>query len=123
MSLKTKIQNYFSTHELSCEDDVDRTLAIKQSFELYKKISQDMEEPEEYLSHMNNDLVKLIGYKIDLVEKKDLEGITLWNELDQRMYENDELSEEKIVELLKEVPISFLISFLGYAAYKERQWL
>jgi hypothetical protein len=123
MSLKTKIQNYFSTHELSCEDDVDRTLAIKQSFELYKKISQDMEEPEEYLSHMNNDLVKLIGYKIDLVEKKDLEGISLWNEVDQRMYENDELSEEKIVELLKEVPISFLISFLGYAAYKERQWL
>ena len=123
MSLKTKIQNYFSTHELSCEDDVDRTLAIKQSFELYKKISQDMEEPEEYLSHMNNDLVKLIGYKIDLVEKKDLEGIRLWNEVDQRMYENDELSEEKIVELLKEVPISFLISFLGYAAYKERQWL
>jgi hypothetical protein len=123
MSLKTKIQNYFSTHELSCEDDVDRTLAIKQSFELYKKISQDMEEPEEYLSHMNNDLVKLIGYKIDLVEKKDLEGITLWNEVDQRMYKNDELSEEKIVEFLKEVPISFLISFLGYAAYKERQWL
>jgi hypothetical protein len=123
MSLKTKIQHYFSTHELSCEDDVDRTLAIKQSFELYKKISQDMEEPEEYLSHMNNDLVKLIGYKIDLVEKKDLEGISLWNEVDQRMYEKENLSEEKIVELLKEVPISFLISFLGYAAYKERQWL
>ena len=123
MSLKTKIQHYFSTHELSCEDDVDRTLAIQQSFELYKKISQDMEEPEEYLSHMNNDLVKLIGYKIDLVEKKDLEGISLWNEVDQRMYEKENLSEEKIVELLKEVPISFLISFLGYAAYKERQWL
>lgn len=123
MSLKTKIQSYFSTHELSCEDDVDRTLAIQQSFELYKKISESMEEPEEYLSHMNNDLVKLIGYKIDLVEKKDLEGISLWNEVDQRMYEKDNLSEEKIVELLKEVPISFLISFLGYAAYKERQWL
>jgi predicted nucleotidyltransferase len=82
-----------------------------------------MEEPEEYLSHMNNDLVKLIGYKIDLVEKKDLEGISLWDELDQRMYEKDDLSEEKIVEVLNEVPISFLISFLGYAAYKERQWL
>lgn len=123
MSLKTKIQSYFSTHELCCEDDVDRSLAIKQSFELYKKISQDMEEPEEYLSHMNNDLVKLVGYKIDLVEKKDLAGISLWNELDQRMYEKENLSEEKIVELLKEVPISFLISFVGYAAYKERQWL
>ena len=123
MSLKTKIQHYFSTHELACEDDVDRTLAIQQSFELYKKISEAMEEPEEYLSHMNNDLVKLIGYKIDLVEKKDLEGISLWNELDQRMYDKDALSEEKIVDVLKEVPISFLISFLGYAAYKERQWL
>lgn len=123
MSLKTKIQHYFSTHELSCEDDVDRSLAIKQSFELYKKISLDMEEPEEYLSHMNNDLVKLIGYKIDLVEKKDHEGIDLWNEVDQRMYEKEALSEEKIVDLLKEVPISFLMSFLGYAAYKERQWL
>jgi len=123
MSLKSQIQCYFSTHELSCEDDVERSLVIKQSIELYKKISQDMEEPEEYLSYMNNDLVKLIGYRNDLVESKNAEGLHLWNELDQRMYESGELSEQKIVELLHEIPLFFLMSFLGYAAYKERQWL
>ena len=82
----------------------------------------DEQLSEEYLNSMNNDLVKLIGYRIDLENKKDQYGLTLWDELDQRMYVENVVSEKKIIEVLEEVPMFFLMSFLGYACYKEKQW-
>ena len=78
-----------------------------------------MNEPNEYLNYINNDMVKLIGYYIDFKKNKDKEGIKLWNELDKRMFEKDIVNQKKIEELLKEVPLYFLLSFLGYASYKE----
>jgi hypothetical protein len=73
----------------------------------------------DYLNYINNDLVKMIGYKVDLKKNKDKEGIQLWNELDKRMYENKAVNEKKIELILDEVPLYFLLSFLGYASYKE----
>jgi hypothetical protein len=73
----------------------------------------------EYLNYINNDLVKFIGYKVDLKKNKDVEGIKLWNQLDKLMYENKVVNEEKIERLLYDVPLYFLLSFLGYASYKE----
>ena len=67
---------------------------------------------------MNNDLVKMIGYKNDLLKNKDKEGVQLWNSLDKRMYANKKLQESKIADLLQEVPLYFLLSFLGYASYR-----
>ena len=52
-----------------------------------------MNEPDEYLNYINNDLVKMIGYK--------------------------EVNEQKIELLLENVPLYFLLSFLGYASYKD----
>jgi len=120
--LKQKIQEYFSTRDLSCDDDVDRKIVIQQTIEIYRRISSHMEEPDEYLSYMNNDIVKLIGYRMELEEKKDIDGIHLWKELDERMYEGETVIESKVIDVLLEVPLGFLMSFLGYAAYKERQW-
>jgi len=120
--ISSKIREYFSTRELACEDDVSRNEVIEQTIEIYKRITQKMDEPEEYLNSMNNDLVKLIGYRIELENKKDHYGLNLWDELDQRMYEDTVVSEKKIIEVLQEVPMFFLMSFLGYACYKEKQW-
>lgn len=120
--ISSKIREYFSTRELACEDDVSRNEVIDQTIEIYKRITQNMDEPEEYLNSMNNDLVKLIGYRIDLENKKDHYGLSLWDELDQRMYEDTVVSEKKVIEVLHEVPMFFLMSFLGYACYKEKQW-
>lgn len=120
--ISSKIREYFSTRELACEDDVSRNEVINQTIEIYKRIYQKMDEPEEYLNSMNNDLVKLIGYRIDLENKKDHYGLNLWDELDQRMYLENVVSEKKIIEVLEEVPMFFLMSFLGYACYKEKQW-
>lgn len=78
-----------------------------------------MDEPDEYLNYINNDLVKFIGYKVDLKKNKDIEGVKLWNEIDKRMYENKLINEQKIEMLLHDVLLYFLLSFLGYASYKE----
>jgi len=63
-------------------------------------------------------LAKFIGYYDDL-KKKDKEGMRLWNEIDKNMFENEVVTEQKVVVLLNEVPLYFLLSFLGYATYKD----
>ena len=84
-----------------------------------EKICKNMNEPDEYLNYINNDLVKFIGYNIDLKKNKDTEGLRLWNELDKKMYKNKKVNQTKIEKLLLDVPLYFLLSFLGYASYKE----
>ena len=73
----------------------------------------------EYLNMINNDLIGLIGYYSDLEKEKDKEGMRLWRELDKQMLENKDVKEEKVVGLLNEVPLYFLLSFLGFASYLE----
>jgi len=100
-----------------CEDDVDRKVVIEQCISSYKRIAAAMED--NYLDCMNNDIVKSIGYKTEMFERVDLEGVNLWNELHHRMNEGT-LSEENIVQLLEELPLCFLLSFSGYASFKEK---
>jgi hypothetical protein len=80
-----------------------------------------MYEKDEYLSYINNDLVKFIGYKIDLEKINDNEGIVLSNEMDSEMFVDKKLDETKIIEVLNEVPLYYLLSFLGYGYYKYRR--
>ena len=119
-TLKNKIHNYISKkQDICCENDIDRKIIVEQIIEKYKSICKNMNEPEEYLNYINNDIVKFIGYKIDLKKNKDKEGVKLWNEIDKRMYENKNVNEKKVNNLLQDVPLYFLLSFLGYASYKE----
>jgi hypothetical protein len=119
-TLKNKIHKYISKkQDICCENDIDRKLVIQQIIEKYKKICKNMDEPDEYLNYINNDLVKFIGYKVDLNKNKDVDGLKIWNEMNKRMYENKMVNEQKIEHLLQDVPLYFLLSFLGYAAYKE----
>jgi len=119
-TLKHKIHKYISKkQDICCENDIDRKVVIQQIIEKYKIICKNMNEPNEYLNYINNDLVKFIGYQFDLKKNKDKEGLKLWNQLDKKMYENKEVNEKKIEFLLEDVPLYFLLSFLGYASYKE----
>lgn len=120
-SLKNKINEYIlKKQDICCEEDIDRKVMISQIFELYKQISEIMGESHEYLSWVNNDLLKFIGYKINLEKNKDVEGLHLWDELDKKMKENKKVVKEKVELLLKEIPLYLLISFLGYAYYKKK---
>lgn len=111
-TLRHKINKYICKKDICCEEDVDRKMAIDHIFILYTEIASFMNEQDEYLSYINNDLVKFIGYKVDL--KKDKEGLKLWNEIDRNTS-----SKEKIIEFLNKVPLYYLLSFLGYAYYKK----
>jgi len=111
-TLKHKIHAYISKkQDICCESDIDRKVIIQQIIEKYKVICKKMNEPDEYLNYINNDVVKFIGYYVDL--KKDREGLKIWNEIDKRTG-----NIKKVEELLQDVPLYFLLSFLGYASYK-----
>ena len=118
-TLRSRIHNYNSKKDICCESDIDRTIVIQQIIDKYKRITAFFGEPEsEYLGYINNDLLTLIGYKIDLEKAHDNEGLQVWKRLNKRMYVNNKLNEAKTIELLKEMPLYFLMSFLGYASYK-----
>ena len=119
-TLKARVHRYISKkQDICCESDIDRSIVVQQLIDKYKRITTFFAEPEsEYLSYLNNDLLVMIGYKVDLEKAKDKEGVQVWNRLDKRMYVNKKLNEAKTVELLKEMPLYFLMSFLGYASYK-----
>lgn len=119
-TLKNKIHKYISKkQDICCENDIDRKFAIQQIIEKYKIICKNMNEPSEYLNYINNDLGKFIGYLVDLKKNKDADGVKLWNEIDKKMYKNKVVNEKRIEILLQDVPLYFLLSFLGYASYKE----
>lgn len=118
-TLKNKIHKYISKKDICCEGDIDRKIVIGQIIKKYIIICKNMNEPDEYLNYINNDLVKFIGYNIDLKKNKDTEGLRLWNEIDKKMYKNKKVNQTKIEKLLLDVPLYFLLSFLGYASYKE----
>jgi hypothetical protein len=117
-TLKNKINKYIFKNDICCEDDVDRKIIIQDIFALYSEIASFMYEKDEYLSHIGNDLLKLIGYKIDLETKNDNEGVRLWNKIKSKITLNKTSNKEKMIEVLNEVPLYYLLSFLGYAYYK-----
>jgi len=118
-TLKNKINKYICRKtDICCEDDIDRNVVIENIFMLYREIAEFMYEKDEYLAHINNDLIKFIGYKIDMERDGEREGVRLWSEVDRKMYVNKNLDETKIRELLKEVPLYYLLAFLGTAYYK-----
>ena len=117
-TLKNKINKYIFKNDICCEDDIDRKLAIQYIFSLYSEIANFMFEKDEYLSYIDNDLVKFIGYKVNLEKKNDNEGIRLWNKIISEINLNKIPNKEKIIKFLNEVPLYYLLSFLGYAYYK-----
>jgi hypothetical protein len=117
-TLKNKINEYIFKNDIGCEDNIDRKIAIEDIFTLYSEIASFMYEKDEYLSYISNDLLVLIGYKIDLETKNDNEGISLSNKIKSKITLNKNPNKEKIIELLNEVPLYYLLSFLGYAYYR-----
>jgi hypothetical protein len=78
-----------------------------------------MKEPHQYLDYIDNDLALFVGFKIDLLIAKNNNGIALWDEISRGIIDKKKVSLSKIKELLQEVPLYFLLSFLGYATYTE----
>ena len=123
-TLKNEINRHiFKKRDICCEGNIDRNQAIDQIINLYKGESKT----DKYLDRINNDLVLFIGYGIDLHKNKNINGVTLHSKLNKLMYvtdvigRNGTLSLDNIKLILHNVPLYYLLSFLGYAYYKRNQ--
>jgi hypothetical protein len=120
-TLKHKIHNYISKkQDICCEKYYERKLIIQQIIKKYKHICQLRGEPNEYVSSIHNDLMTFVGVLFDLKKNNDREGEQLWHELDKQMFDN-KLKPREIINLLYDVPLYYLLSFLGHASYTESQ--
>jgi len=119
-TLKNKIHKYIcKKKDICCDKNIDKKIIIDQIVEKYKKICKKMKEPNEYLGWIFNDILLFIGFDVELEKKKDTEGINLKNQLEQSMLIHATVNLDKITQLLMDVPLYYLLSFLGYATYKE----
>jgi hypothetical protein len=119
-TLKKRLHSYFAKkQDICCEENVKRPVVIRQIIEKYKQIATKMKEPHQYLDYIDNDLVLFVGFKVDLIIAKNKNGIALWDEISRGSIDKKKVSLRKIKELLEDVPLYFLLSFLGYATYTE----
>jgi hypothetical protein len=120
-TLKNKIHNFIYTQQDICcdNDNIDRELVIHLIIKKYKAISEYFLEPDEYLSFINNDLSILISGYGDVKKKYDPEVAKLLITINKTMYKNKILDQTKIENLLRDIPLYLLMSFLGYASLRE----
>ena len=121
-TIRKTVSNYIlKKGDICCEKDIDRTLLIEDIFALYMDIAEFMFEKEQYLDYVNNDLLVFIGYRMELEKGNNQEGVRIWDGLMNKMKKNNALDKDKIVRLLHQVPLFYLMAFLGYAQYKHRR--
>ena len=106
--------------DVCCEKDMDRKLIIQDILAIYEEIADFMFEKELYLDYVQNDLLVFIGYRMEL-EKGNSEGIRIWDGLARMTVTNKSPDKQKIVKVLHNVPLYYLLTFLGYATYKNRR--
>lgn len=121
-TLKQKINKYIcKKKDICCDNEFDRNVVIEDIFTLYREIAENSFEKDEYLSYIDNEFIKFIGYKIDLERNKDNEGVMLWENITGKMSPNKKPDKMKIIKVLNEVPLYYLLSFLGSAYYTHKR--
>ena len=106
--------------DVCCEKDMDRKLIIQDILATYEEIADFMFEKELYLDYVQNDLLVFIGYRMEL-EKGNQEGVRIWDGLARMTLTNNVPDKQKLVKILHNVPLYYLLAFLGYATYKKRR--
>jgi len=114
-TLKERLRQRIGEKDICCETNFNRDIIIQMIMDNYKKYASNYVNKDEYLNSISNDLVIFIGYKVDLVNDKN--GAALWDELDKELGGN-KTNFTNIQKVLREVPLSFLLAFLGLSAYK-----
>ena len=122
-TLKKVITNYvLKKGDVCCENEIERKLVIQDIFATYQELADFMFEKELYLGYVQNDLLLFIGYRVDL-EKGNKEGVRIWDGLARMTETNKNPDKQKLVKILHNVPLYYLLAFLGYATYKNRRLL
>ena len=85
---------------------LNKTELISEIIRIYK----EKWGTREYIGWLQNDMVGLVGYQMDLKNKKNKQGLKLWNDLNKQMGKS-QLT--KIKNIMKQLPIYALYSLIG----------
>lgn len=108
--LTTRIKDYMCIKkDICCDDDYDKGKIIDYIIDNYKKLY-----PDDYVDWINNDVGKFIGYQNILENTKDKKGTKIWNDLSKLI---DDEGEQGLRVLFRELPLYYLLSFLGASIY------
>ena len=116
-TLKNKITKYFcetKEQDICCESDHNREKIVSEILALYK--TRYVGYANEYLEWIDNDIVIFIGYRVNLEKDKNIKGVKLWDLIASKNKQH--LSETNIKGLLMELPLYFLLAFLGNSYIK-----
>ena len=106
--------------DICCENNIDRKLAIEDIFEVYTKIADFMHEKDKYLDYVQNDLLVFIGFRM-MLEDTNKEGVQIWDAMKKRTEKGGVPNKMKIIQFLQDVPLFYLMAFLGNAHYIHRR--
>jgi hypothetical protein len=95
--------------DICCEEDIDRDKAIVFIIKHYKGDSKGIR----YLDSLANDIIMFIGIKQDLEKNNNKYGSKLWDTLDKQIYINDEPNLKNIVKIMHNLPLYYLLAFIG----------
>jgi hypothetical protein len=105
--------------DISGESKYNRRKIIAHIYQVYKK-----NYPDDYLGWIANDIVKHIGYYVDLKEKNDVIGMTTWSYFNKYTMTNLRdnngdfiINETGLEKILYEMPLYYLMAFLGQIIY------
>ena len=117
-TLKNKLTKYFcetKDKDICCENEYNRQMIAEEIITMYKKITS------QYLEAIENDILFFVGYRVDLEKAKNMEGVKVWDYISSKTT-NKKLSEVIIRKLLIELPLYYLLAFLGSTYLKFKNY-
>jgi hypothetical protein len=116
-TLKNRINNYiFKKGDICCEKYINKKIVIGLIFNNYM-VTYKLRDgyKDEYLDWINNDLLKFLGFQVEMNK----EGLELNEIIDKKMLKNNKPNKELITKVLMELPLYYLLAFLGYSSYEK----
>ena len=125
ITLKKRILNYYKNKpvpDICCEKDYKREVLIGQIFTLYialEKMMNTVGDELGYLDSLYNDLFFFLSP--ENMSEEDKESETISKILTKHMIKGDKVSKNGIIFVLTNVPLYYLLAFLGrtYSTYKK----
>lgn len=108
-TLKKKLTNYFcetKDKDICCETNYNRKMIVEEIISMYKK------KDFNYLESVENDILFFVGIRDDLEKAKNEKGLKIWDYISSLTI-NKKLSDVIIRTLLMELPLYYLLAFLG----------
>jgi hypothetical protein len=121
-TLKKKLTKYFcetKDKDICCESNYNREMIVEEIIAMYKKMF--IGYADEYLEWIDNDILFFVGIRVDLEKAKNKEGVKMWDYISAKTMKK-KLSDVTIRTLLMELPLYYLLAFLGNTYLKFKSY-